>query len=141
MAITTHLDIVSLEKEIFSGLAELVVVDGSEGEMGIAPGHTALLAELNPGPVRVIKQGGEEEVFYISGGTLEVQPQKIAILADTAERAATLDEAEILAAKRKAEEILSEKKSDFDYSSATKELAFAIAQLKALRKLREKMKR
>ena len=102
MAVSVHVDIVSAETEIFSGLAEMVVATGSLGELGIAPGHAPLLSELRPGQVRVIKQGGEEELYYISGGMLEVQPHFITILADTAIRADDLDEAAALEAKEKA---------------------------------------
>ena len=137
MAITTHLNIASLESEIFSGLAEMVIATGSEGELGIAPGHAPLLTYLQPGQVWVIKQGGEQEVFYISGGMLEVQPNVVTVLADTVVRAADLDEASALEAKQQAEKALTERKTDFDYSAAAVELARAAAQLRAIRKLRE----
>ena len=87
MAITVHCDIVSAEKSIFSGLVEMVVAHGTLGDLGIAPGHAPLLTQLNPGPIRVIKQNGDEEVYYVSGGMLEVQPKVVTILADTAQRA------------------------------------------------------
>lgn len=138
MGITTHLDIVSLEAQVFSGLAEMIIVTGSQGELGVAPGHAPLLTELKPGQVRVIKQGGIEETFYISGGMLEVQPHTVVVLADTAVRADDLDEAAAMEAKTRAEQLLSERQADFDYSSAAAELAKAIAQLRLIRQLREK---
>lgn len=141
MAMTVHLDIVSAEKAIFSGLAELVVATGILGEMGITPGHAPLLTALKPGQVRVIKQGGSEEFFYISGGMLEVQPKTVTILADTAERAESLDEAAALEAKKKAEEALAQKHTDINYAEATAELARAVAQIRVIQKLREKAKK
>lgn len=139
MAITMHCDIVSAEEEIFSGLVENIVVTGSEGDLGISPGHAALLTALKPAPVRVLKQGGEEEVYYISGGFLEVQPNQIKILADTALRAADVDEAEAIKVKEKAEKAISNQKGDFDYSRAASQLAEAVAQLRTLQAIRKKM--
>lgn len=141
MAITTHLDIVSLEARIFSGQAEMVIVTGSQGELGIAPGHAPLLTSLKPGQVRVIKQGGSEEIFYISGGMLEVQPKKVIVLADTAARANDLDEAVAIQAKERAERLLRERHSSMDYSAAAAELAKAVAQLQLIRKLRERTRK
>ena len=138
MAMTVHVDIVSAEKQLFSGLAELVVVTGIEGEIGIKPGHAPLLTALKPGQVRVITQNSEE-VFYISGGMLEVQPKIVTVLADTAIRAADLDEAAALEAKKRAEEMLANRKSDLDYTKAAVELAQAIAQIQAIQKLRKKL--
>lgn len=135
---TVHIDIVSAEAQIYSGLAEAVYAKGAMGELGILPGHTPLLTSLQPGQVRVKKPDGAEELFYISGGVLEVQPDLITVLADTAARAADLDESAALAAKERAEKILTEKQSEFDYSQATAELAQALAQLRAIQKLREK---
>lgn len=137
---TLHVDIVSAEREIFSGTAELVSAAGEMGELGILPRHSQLLTRLKPGQVRVTLPGGEEEIFYVSGGLLEVQPHVVTILADTAERAKDLDEAAAQAAKERAERILSDRKSDFDYARAQAELAEAIAQLRAIERLR-KMKR
>ncbi|GAB4223203.1 MAG: F0F1 ATP synthase subunit epsilon [Gammaproteobacteria bacterium] len=137
MAMSTHLDIVSAESELFSGLAEMVVVTGSEGELGIQPGHAPLLARLKPGQVRVIKQGGQEELFYIEGGTLEVQPKVVTILATTASRAADLDEAAAQEAKRRAEEAINNRNDDFNYTVAEAQLAQAVAQLQTIRKLRK----
>jgi len=137
MAMTVHLDIVSAEQEIFSGLAEMVVVTGSLGEIGIAPGHAPLLTSLKPGQVRVITQGGDEDVYYISGGMLEVQPSCVTVLADTAIRAVDLDEASALEAKQKAEVTLGDIKADFDYSKAAAELAQAVAQIQAIRNVKK----
>ena len=140
MAMTIHVDIVSAEKQLFSGLAELIVVTGSEGEIGIKPGHAPLLTSLKPGQVRMNKQNGEEEVYYISGGMLEVQTNTVTILADTAIRAADLDEATAIEAKKRAEEALANRQADFDYTKAAVELAQAIAQIQAIRKLRKKLR-
>ena len=106
MAITVHCDIVSAEAEIFSGLVEMVVAHGNLGDLGVAPGHAPLITDLKPGPIRVIKQGGEQEVFYISGGFLEVQPNMVKVLADTAIRAADLDEAAAQQSLQEAEKAL-----------------------------------
>ena len=104
MAITVHCDIVSAEEELFSGLVEMVVAHGHIGDLGVLPGHAPLLSTIKPGPVRVIKQGGKEEVFYISGGFIEVQPNMVKVLADTAIRANDLDEAAALEAKKAAQQ-------------------------------------
>lgn len=138
MAMTFHLDIVSAEAPIFSGLVEMIVATGELGELGILPGHTPLLTSLKPGFIRVVAQGGKEDVFYISGGTLEVQPQIVTVLADTALRADHIDEAAAVHAKEQAEKLLSEKTSEFEYGKAMAELAEAAAQLKAIRQLRKK---
>jgi len=131
MAITVHTDIVSAEAQIFSGLTELVVVSGTEGELGIMPGHTPLLTGLKPGQVRLVLQGGAEEVYYISGGMLEVQPDKITVLADTVVRATDLDEAEALAAQERAKQLLNNQ-SNVDFSTALTQLARAAAQLRVI---------
>ena len=107
MAITTHLDIVSAEKEIFSGIVEMVVATGELGEVGITPGHAPLLTVLKPGEIRITLPGGEQDVYYVSGGMLEVQPFYVTVLADAVERADNLDEAAALAAKERAEKVLS----------------------------------
>jgi F-type H+-transporting ATPase subunit epsilon len=138
MAMTIHCDIVSAEEEIFSGLVEMVVASGSEGDLGISYGHAPLLTGLNPGPVRIIKQEGEEEIYYLSGGHLEVQPHLISILADTALRADDMDEAAALEAKKQAEQALSNQSGELDYSRATAELAEAAAQLRTLQAIRRK---
>lgn len=137
MAITTHLDIVSAEQSIFSGIVEMVVATGQLGELGITPGHAPLLTVLKPGEIRLTLPGGEQQLYYVSGGMLEVQPFYVTILADAVSRAEDLDEAEALAAKARAEEMLSDKNADFDYSVAAVELAKAVAQIRAIQKLRK----
>ena len=139
MAMTIHCDIVSAEQEIFSGLAELVVAAGSLGDLGVSYGHAPLLTDLKPGPVRVITQGGGEEVFYVSGGYLEVQPGLISILADTALRADDMDEAAALEAQKQAEEDLANQNGEIDYSLASARLAEASAQIRAVQALKKKM--
>ena len=141
MAMTIHCDIVSAETEIFSGLVELLVAAGSEGDLGVSYGHAPLLTSLNPGPVRVKKQNGEEEVIYVSGGFLEVQPHAVTILADTALRADDMDEAAAMEAKKQAEQALSNDKGDLDYSKAAAQLAEAAAQIRTLQAIRKKMGR
>jgi F-type H+-transporting ATPase subunit epsilon len=138
---TVHCDIVSAEGEIFSGLVELVIAHGNLGDMGIAPGHAPLLTDLKPGPIRLIKQGGEEEVFYISGGFLEVQPSMVKVLADTVQRAGDLDEAAAQEAVKAAEQALNEKGAEFDYGSAAARLAEAAAQLRTIQQVRKKFGR
>jgi len=132
-----HVDIVSAEKEIFSGLAEMLVATLANGEVGILPRHTPLLARMKPGEVRV-KTPTEELSFYVSGGLLEVQPHVVTVLADTALRARDIDEAAALKAKERAEEALRNRQVDIDYAKAQAELAEAIAQLRAIQKLRER---
>ena len=138
MAMTVHCDIVSAEGEIFSGLVEMVIAHGALGDLGIALGHAPLITNLKPGPIRLIKQGGEAEVFYISGGFLEVQPNMVKVLADTVQRAADLDEASAQEAVKAAEKALNEKGADFDYSAAAVRLAEAAAQLRTLQQIRKK---
>jgi len=138
MAMTVHCDIVSAEGEIFSGLVEMVVAHGALGDLGIALGHAPLITNLKPGPIRLIKQGGEAEVFYISGGFLEVQPNMVKVLADTVQRAGDLDEASAQEAVKAAEKALHEKGADFDYSAAAVRLAEAAAQLRTLQQIRKK---
>jgi F-type H+-transporting ATPase subunit epsilon len=141
MAMTFHLDIVSAEASIFSGLVEMVVATGALGELGIFPGHTPLLTTLKPGFVRVVEQGGKEDVYYVSGGVLEIQPKVITVLADTVKRAEHLDEAAALEAKEQAEKLLSEKTAKVGYAEALAELAEAAAQLQAIKQLRKKVQR
>lgn len=136
MAMTLHVDIVSTEKGIYSGAAEYVNATAELGEVGILPRHSQMLTRLRPGQVTVKEEGGEEQVFYVSGGVLDVQPHVVTVLADTAERARDLDEAAAIAAKERAERMLSERKADFDYAHAQAELAEAIAQLQAIERLR-----
>lgn len=137
---TMGLEIVSAEAQVFSGIAERVEVTGGMGELGIYPGHTALLTSLKSGQVRAQLQGGEQEVFYINGGVLEVQPEVITILADTAARAEDLDEAAALAAKEQAEKAIEDKRSELEYTKAVAELAEAVAQIRAIQSLRKKIK-
>ena len=138
MAMTIHCDIVSAEEKIFSGLVEMVIATGSLGDLGIAPGHAPLITELKPGPVRLVN-GDEEEIFYASGGFLEVQPSMITILADTALRANDVSEAAALEAKKQAEHAMTEQKSEIDHVRAASQLAEAIAQLRTLSQIRKKM--
>lgn len=138
MAMTVHCDIVSAEEAIFSGLVEMVIAAGTEGDLGITYGHAPLLTALQPGPVRVKKQGGEEEVYYVSGGYLEVQPYIVTVLADTALRAGDMDEAAALEAKKSAESALHNQSGEVDYARAALQLAEAAAQLRTLQALRKK---
>ncbi|CEG62372.1 ATP synthase epsilon chain [Legionella micdadei] len=140
MAITTHLDIVSAEQEVFSGIAELVVATGELGEVGITPGHAPLLTVLKPGEIRVTLPGGKQEIYYVSGGMLEVQPHCVTVLADTVERAENLDEAAALSAKARAEEAIANKNTELNYSFAAAELARAVAQIRAIKKVRKDLK-
>jgi F-type H+-transporting ATPase subunit epsilon len=134
---TVHVDIVSAEEAIFSGLAEFVVAPGTLGELGIYPRHTPLITRLKPGSVRIkLPNQEEEQLIFVSGGILEVQPGTITILSDTAIRGADLDEARALEAKRNAEEAMKNRESEMDYARAQAELAEAVAQLQALNKLR-----
>ncbi len=137
MAMTMHCDIVSAEENIFSGRVEMIVAAGSLGDLGIAPGHAPLLTGLIPGPVRLIKEGGEEEVFYVSGGYLEVQRGVATLLADTALRAGDMDEAAAIEAKEEAERAMAQQDADFEYSTAAAQLAEAAAQLRALRQIKK----
>ena len=137
MAMTVQLDVVSAEISIFSGLVETMQVTGSEGELGIYPGHAPLLTTLKPGMVRLVKQFGEEEVIYIAGGVLEVQPHTVTVLADVAIRAEDLDEQSALDAKKRTEEHMADAGADFDFAEAAAELAEAIAQLRLIQKLRK----
>ncbi len=134
---TLRLDIVSAEKEIFSGEAEIVFMLGEEGELGIAPGHSQLLTTLKPGYVRVLMSNKKEEIFYISGGMLEVQPYIVSVLADTAMRAADIDEAAAMTAKEQAEKALAGKMSEMDLAKATAELAEITAQIRAIQRLKK----
>lgn len=139
MAMTVHVDVVSAEASIFSGLAEMVVAPGEMGELGIYPRHTALLTRIKPGSVRIKRPDQEqEELIYVSGGMLEIQPGVITILADTAIRGADLDEARAQLAKQNAEEAMKNRNSDIDYAQAQAELAEAVAQLAAIQQLRKR---
>ena len=138
MTMTVHVDIVSAEKEIFSGLAEMVFAPAELGEVGISPRHAPLITKLNPGEVRVKVSETESYPFYISGGLLEVQPHLVTILADTAVRAKDIDEAAALDAKAKAEEALADKSGKIDYATAQSQLAQAVMQLRTLDRLRKR---
>ena len=133
---TIKINIVSSSEEIYSGEATMVYAIGTLGELGIAPGHTPLLTGLAPGPVRV-ENGSEEEAFFCSGGFIEIQPDLVTILSDTAERADGLDEAEAIKAKEPAEQDLANKDAALDYAKAASQLAEAVARLKTIQKLRK----
>lgn len=138
MAMTMHVDIVSAEREIFSGTAEMLVAPTINGEVGILPRHNQLIATLQPGEVRVTVPGqSEPQSIYVSGGLLEVQPHVVTVLSDTAVRARDLDEAAALKAKKAAEDMLADRKSEIDVARAQAELNQAIAQLQLIHKLRK----
>ena len=140
MATTIRCDIVSAEAEIFHGTATLVIASGDEGELGIAPRHAPLITRLKPGQVRVIGENGEEQFFYVSGGMLEVQPQVVTVLADTAIRAKDLDEAAARHAKENAERLIANRTDAVEIAQAQAELLQAIAQLRAIEQLRKQMR-
>jgi F-type H+-transporting ATPase subunit epsilon len=140
MASTIRCDIVSAEEEIFHGEASLVVATGEEGELGIAPRHAALITRLKPGQVRVHLPNGEEQFFYVSGGILEVQPNVVTVLADTALRAKDLDEAAARKAKEEAERMLANRTDALEIAQAQVQLSQAVAQLQALERLRRNVK-
>jgi F-type H+-transporting ATPase subunit epsilon len=138
VAITVHVDVVSAEEKIFSGLAEFVVLPGEVGELGILPGHMPLMTRIKPGAVRLkLPNQAEEELIFVAGGILEVQPGLITVLADTAIRGHDLDEVKASEAKRKAEEALADRSAELDYARAQSELAEAVAQLAAIQRLRK----
>ena len=137
MASTVHCSIVSAELEIFSGMVEMVVASGTIGELGLFPGHTPLLSGVKPGPVRLRLAGGEEEIFFASGGYIEVQPMSITILADTAIRADDIDEAAAVEAQQKAERELADNRADIDFGRVSADLAEQAAMLRTIRKFRE----
>ena len=138
MAMTVHVDIVSAEELIFSGLAEFVALPGEAGELGILPGHMPLMTRIKPGAVRVkIPNQVEEELVFVAGGLLEVQPGLVTVLADTAIRGRDLDEAKALDAKRRAEDAMANRSARLDYAKAQAELMEAVAQLAAIQRLRK----
>ena len=137
MAATVHCSIVSAEKEIFSGQVEMVIASGTIGELGIFPGHTPLLTGVKPGPVRLKLEGGEEEVFFASGGYIEVQQTAITILADTALRADDIDEAAAMEAQNKAEKELADNKSEIDFGRVQADIQETAAMLRTIRKYRK----
>jgi F-type H+-transporting ATPase subunit epsilon len=139
MAATMTVEIVSAESEIYSGTAKMFFAPAVMGEVGVLPKHTPLLTKIRPGEVRVINEDDEEEFFYVSGGMLEILPTGVTVLADTAQRARDLDEAAALEAKERAEKALADRKDDVDYATAEAQLADAIAQIEAIRKIKKKL--
>ncbi len=138
MTMTVHVDIVSAEEEIYSGLAEMVFAPAELGEIGIAPRHAPLITNLLPGEVRVKVSDTETQGYYVSGGILEIQPHLVTVLADTAIRAKDIDESAALEAKAKAEEMLSDKSGKIDYAKAQAELAQALMQLRTWDRLKKR---
>jgi F-type H+-transporting ATPase subunit epsilon len=138
MANSLHCDIVSIKEAIFTGSVQMLIAHGRVGDVGVLPGHAPLLTQLNPGPVRVVKEGGEEEVFYVSGGILEVQPHVVTILADTAVRADTIDEAAAIEARNAALAALQNQKSELDTGAALAALAEAAGRLRTLQQLKNR---
>ena len=139
MSIRVHVDVVSAEELIFSGQTDFAVFPGEAGELGIYPRHTPLLTRIKPGTIRLkIPDREEYELVYVSGGMLEVQPALITVLADTAIRAHDLDEAKAMEAKKRAEEALANRNAEMDYATAEAELAQAVAQLQAIKKLKNR---
>jgi len=139
MAQTIHVDVVSAEEAIYSGEAEFVALPGEEGELGIYPRHTPLITRIKPGTVRIKPaSGGEEELIFVAGGILEVQPHLVTVLADTAIRGHDLDEAKALEAQKRAQEHLHDKSGKMEYAQAMAELAEASAQIAAIRRLRQR---
>ena len=133
-----HVDVVSAEQSIFAGEAKFVALPGESGELGILPGHTPLITRIRPGAVRIEKADGDEEFVFVAGGILEIQPNKVTVLADTAIRGHDLDEAKANEAKKAAEEAMQNRASDIDFAQAQSEFAMAAAQLAALAKFRRK---
>ena len=139
MVATVHIDVVSAEESIFSGEAEFISAPAQKGEVGIYPHHAPMITSIKPGALRIkLADKNEEQLIYISGGILEVQPGVVTVLADTAIRGHDLDEAQANAAKKAAEEAMKNRSSDVDYAKAQAELAEAIAQIQAIQKLRQK---
>ena len=139
--LTVYCDIVSAEGGMFSGEIKSLIASGCEGDLGIMPGHAPLLTQLKPGPIEIEKTQGGVELFYVSGGFLEIQPNRITVLADTALRADHMDEAAAEAVKQQAEKDIENKSGEFDYSRAVARLAEATAQLRTLHNLRKKLRR
>lgn len=136
---TIHVDVVSAEAAIYDGPADFVALPGESGELGVFPGHTPLITRIRPGAVRIKIPGqSEEEFVFVAGGILEIQPNRVTVLADTAIRGKDLDEARALEAKRQAEEALSNRAATLDYAKAQAELAIAVAQIAALRRLQRR---
>jgi F-type H+-transporting ATPase subunit epsilon len=137
MAMTVHVDVVSAEKSIFSGVAEFVALPGESGELGILPGHMPLITRIKPGTVRIKLPYDKEELIFVAGGLLEVQPGLVTVLADTAIRGADIDQAKALEAKQRAEEALANRTGELEYARAQAELREAIAQLAVIERLRK----
>ncbi len=137
--LSVNLNVVSAEESLFSGAIESLQITGSEGELGIMPGHAPLLTSLKPGMARIVKKGGEEEVIYISGGMLEVQPNHVTVLADVATRGTDLDEQAAQEAKARAEAHLNDHGDDVNYAEAASELARAVAQLRVIQAIKKKI--
>ena len=138
MANSLHCDIVSIKEAIFTGSVQMLIAHGRVGDVGVLPGHAPLLTQLDPGPVLVVKENGEEEVFYVSGGVLEVQPHVVTILADTAVRADTIDEAAAIEARNAALAALQNQKSELDTGAALAALAEAAGRLRTLQQLKNR---
>ncbi len=138
---TIHIDIVSAEGELYSGDAAMVFAPGVMGEFGIAPRHAPLLTTLNPGEMRIQTEDGEEHSFFVSGGVIEVQPFRITVLADTALRAADIDEAAALEAQQRAEDELKDREDEVDFATAQAQLAEAAARLKVVQSLKRSTNR
>ena len=138
---TMRVDVVSAEASIYSGEATFVALPGESGELGILPRHAPLISRIKPGTVRIQRPDGGEELVFVAGGILEVQPATVTVLADTAVRAADLDEAAAVAAKQRAEAAMENRTGDFEYATASAELAEAMAQLAAIQRLRRQAAR
>ena len=141
MAMTMHVDIVSAEAEIYSGPATMLFAPAVMGDVGILPRHAPLLTKIKPGEVRVVTSGDNEQIYFVSGGMLEIQPSGVTILADTALRAESIDEAAALAAKERAEKVIADRKGEVDYATAEAELAEAIAKLQMIKRIKKKLGR
>jgi len=141
MAMTMHVDIVSAEAEIFSGRATMLFAPAIMGDVGVLPQHAPLLTKIKAGEVRVLIDGKEEEIFYVSGGMLEIQPSGVTILADTALRADNIDEAAAIEAKERAEKAMKDRKSDVDYAAAESELLEAMAKLQTIKNIKKRLGR
>ena len=138
MAATMKCNVVSAEQSLYEGEVQMVIASGDLGDLGITPGHAPLITSLKPGPVRLVFENGDDELFFVSGGFLEVIPSQITILADTAERAENLDEAAALHAQEEAKRLLAEQQSEFEYSRAAVELAEAAARIRVIEQLRQR---
>ena len=135
---TMQCDVVSVKESLYSGAVTMLIAKGAGGELGIMPGHAPLVTLLKPGAIRVVLENGTEELIYVSGGVLEVQPHVVTILADTAVRADNLDEAAILEARKNAEALLANQKSELDTAAAMAVLAETVAQLETIRKIKNR---